>query len=464
MQFRTMNLSALIPADYNPRKELQPGDVSYENLRRSILEFGYVDPLIWNERTGRLVGGHQRLTVLRDLGWKEAEVSVIDLPEDKEKALNIALNKITGEWDMERLRHLLLDLSSGDIDVAITGFDQDEIKEIMQGLPDDTDITEDDFDPEKEAEAIVEPVTLLGDLYLLGDHRLLCDDSRSPATMECLMDGKLADLVCTDPPYNIAYDSLQHHRGRLGKKVGIDRRILNDDMPEDQYYTFLLAAFSAMFAVTKPGGPVYIWHADAHGYTNRRALADAGWLQKQNLIWVKNAFTLGRQDCQWQHESCLYGWKPGAGHYWCGEFNHGTVSDDEENLRKLSKPDLIRLVRRLKNDRCTTVIREDKPLASPLHPTVKPVALIARRIRNSTPPGKNTIVLDGFLGSGTTIVACEQLGRRAFGCELDPVYCDVIVKRWEEFTGKKAELLRREEGSPLEGEDLRGMVPVEAAG
>lgn len=400
MQFRTMKLADLVPADYNPRKALKPGDAQYEKLRRSLEEFGCVDPLVWNLRTGRIVGGHQRLTVLQDLGWTETEVSVVDLPEEKEKALNIALNKISGEWDMDRLRDLLVDLESADIDVTLTGFDTEELADILPKKQ-DSEPEEDGFDAAAEAAKIVEPVTRPGDLYLLGDHRLLCGETEDPAAMIRLMDGRLADLVWTDPPYNIDY---HNNRGE-----GLE----NDNLPPLEFQEMLTGAFSNIYQVTREGGCFYVSHADAGGHMFRAAIIASGFMLKQCLIWVKNSAVLSRQDYNWKHEPILYGWKPGEAHYFCQDYT------------------------------LTTVIEENRPNRNELHPTQKPIPLVGRMIRNSTPDRPGMLVLDGFGGSGTTLMACEQMGRACFTMEKDPVYCDVIVKRWEQFTGKKAEAIRQ---------------------
>jgi DNA modification methylase len=453
MQFRTMKLADLIPADYNPRKALKPGDREYEKLRRSLEEFGCVDPLVWNVRTGRIVGGHQRLTVMLDLGWTEAEVSVVDLPEEKEKALNIALNKISGEWDMDRLRELLVELEASDIDVTLTGFDTEELADI---LPKDQDREpeEDGFDAAAEAAKIVNPVTRPGDLYILGTHRLLCGESEDTRAMQLLMDGRLADLVWTDPPYNVDY---HNDRGE-----GIE----NDNLPTPLFQKMIDSAFRNLYLYTRQGGCFYISHSDVGGLIFRSALIASGFLMKQCLIWVKSGAVLGRQDYNWKHEPILYGWKPGRAHYFCMDYTLTTVIDEDVDVSKMKREDLVALVKEMRKCQATTVLREDRPLRNDLHPTQKPIPLVGRMIRNSTPNRPGVLVLDGFGGSGTTLMACEQMGRECFTMEKDPVYCDVIVKRWEQFTGGKAELIRSGigKGAPVKAEDLSGVVPVQAAG
>lgn len=453
MIFETMKLTDLVPAEYNPRKALRPGDREYEKLKRSLEEFGCVDPLIWNARTGRLVGGHQRFTVMRDLGWTEAQVSVVDLPEDKEKALNIALNKISGEWDMDRLRELLIELESVDVDVTLTGFDLEEITDIMPKA-EENEPQEDGFDAAAEAAKITRPVTEPGDLYILGEHRLLCGDSDDAGAMARLMDGRLADLVWTDPPYNVDY---HNDRGES---------LENDNLPPEVFQEMITAAFKNIFRHTREGGCFYVSHSDIGGVVFRSAIIEAGFLLKQCLIWVKSGAVLGRQDYNWKHEPILYGWKPGRAHYFCMDYSLTTVIDEDVDISKLKREELVALVKEMRKCQATTVLREDRPSRNPFHPTQKPVALVGRMIRNSTPNRPGILVLDGFGGSGTTMIACEQMGRTCTTMEKDPLYCDVIVKRWEQFTGRKAELLRggAGEGAAVEPKDLGEMIPGQAAG
>ncbi|MCK9362111.1 MAG: site-specific DNA-methyltransferase [Syntrophales bacterium] len=453
MQFRTMKFADLIPADYNPRKALKPGDREYEKLRRSLEEFGCVDPLVWNLRTGRIVGGHQRLTVMLDLGWTEGDVSVVDLPEEKEKALNIALNKISGEWDMDRLRELLVDLEASDLDVTLTGFDTEELADIMP-KDQDREPEEDGFDGEAEAAKIVDPVTRPGDLYLLGDHRLLCGETEDTRAMQYLMDGRLADLVWTDPPYNVDYHN--------DKGEGLE----NDNLPPEVFQKMIDSAFQNLYLYTRQGGCFYVSHSDVGGLTFRSALVASGFIMKQCLIWVKSGAVLGRQDYNWKHEPILYGWKPGRAHYFCMDYTLTTVIDEDVDVSKMKREDLVALVKELRKCQATTVIREDRPSRNALHPTQKPIPLVGRMIRNSTPNRQGVLILDGFGGSGTTLMSCEQMGRECFTMEKDPVYCDVIVKRWEQFTGRKVCLISAGvgEGAAVQAEDLGGVVPVQPPG
>lgn len=397
MEIKKISVQLINPAKYNPRKDLQPGDPEYEKLRRSIEEFGFIEPLVWNSRTGCLVGGHQRFKILLEQGATEVECSIVDLDEAKEKALNIALNKIGGDWDYHKLAELLEDIQLTGLDVELTGFDSAEIDKLMSSFLYELEPEEDDFNLEEELEKIEEPVTQKGDIWLLGKHRLLCGDATCMEDVNRLMNGKLANMVFTDPPYNVDY---------VGKTKDA-LKIKNDKMGNQQFYQFLLDSFSNMYAVTHPGGGIYICHADSEGINFRTAMVDAGWNLKQCIIWVKNTIVMGRQDYHWQHEPILYGWKPGQAHQWMGD-------------RKQS-----------------TVWEFDKPSRNVDHPTMKPLGILARGIKNSSKI--EGIVLDLFLGSGSTLIAAEQTGRICYGIELDPKYCDVIVRRWEENTGQKAE-------------------------
>ncbi len=377
----------LLPADYNPRKDLKPGDPEYEKLKRSLEQFGYVEPVIWNKATGRVVGGHQRLKVLIDLGITEVECVVVDLPEDKEKALNIALNKISGDWDRDKLALVIADLQGTDFDVSLTGFDPAEIDDLFKDTL-KSSVKDDDFDVEAE---LKEPaITRAGDVWTLGRHRLVCGDSTEAGTFDLLMGDRKANLVITDPPYNVNYE------GSAGK-------IQNDNMGNEAFYAFLLAAFQNTAAVMAEDASIYVFHADTEGLNFRRAFADAGFYLSGCCIWKKQSLVLGRSPYQWQHEPVLYGWKKGGKHQW--------YTGRKE----------------------TTIWEFDKPKKNGDHPTMKPVPLLAYPIMNSSM--SNTLVLDPFGGSGSTLIACEQTDRICFTIELDEKFCDVIVKRYIEQAG-----------------------------
>ena len=393
MQWQTLALEELRPAAYNPRKKLKPGDKEYEKIKNSIQEFGYVEPIIVNYDM-TVIGGHQRLTVLRDLGYTEAQCVVLHIEdENKVKALNIALNKITGAWNEQLLADLLVDLQSVDFNMDLTGFEAPEIEQLFSKVH-NKKIKEDDFDVDAELQK--PPVSKLGDLWLLGKHRVLCGDSTLPDTYTTLMEGARANMVLTDPPYNV---NVEESAGS----------IKNDNMPDEDFYKFLFAAFVNMEQSMASDASIYVFHADSKGLIFRRAFEDAGFYLSGCCIWKKNTLVLGRSPYQWQHEPCLFGWKKGGKHQW--------YSDRKQ----------------------TTIWEYDRPRASKEHPTMKPIALMAYPIQNSTM--SNCIVLDPFLGSGSTLLACEQTGRICYGVELDPKFVDVIVKRYLEAGGDPSEVL-----------------------
>jgi DNA modification methylase len=427
--YNELSLDDIKPANYNPRLDLQEGDPEFEKLKRSIEEFGFVEPLIVNSRTAVIVGGHQRYKALKALGYEKALCVLVDLTPEQEKALNIGLNKIGGDWDYIKLKELLQEIEDL-IDIGLTGFDEAEIDQLMRDYFEETDITEeDDFDAEAEADAIIDPISKIGDIWQLGDHRLLVGDATRQDHVLKLMNGAKADCVISDPPYNVDYE------GKTKDKLKIE----NDKMGNNEFLQFLVKTFSNWNAVMKPGAPFYIYHADTEGKNFRTAVELAGLDLKQILVWVKNTIVMGRQDHHWQHEPIIYGWKPGAAHFWYGDRNKSTVYDETEDLKKLSKKELLTIINDIKNNLITTVIREDKPNASRLHPTMKPLKLIRNNIQNSTRRGN--IILDTFLGSGSTLIAAEQLSRVCYGIEYDPIYADVICKRYEQYTQEKAVLI-----------------------
>ena len=406
MNIEKKNVKDLLPADYNPRKDLKPGDPEYEKLKRSIEQFGYVEPVIWNEKTGRVVGGHQRLKVLIDMGITEVDVVVVDMDTEKEKALNIALNKISGEWDTEKLALVIADLQGTDFDVSLTGFDPEELEDLFR---DDVKggVKEDDFDVE--AELKKPTFSKAGDLWMLGEHRLFCGDSTKPETFDLLMNGKKANLVVTDPPYNVDY------KGSAGK-------IKNDSMAEDQFEQFLLAAYQQMEAAMADDASIYVFHSDSHGLAFRKAFEEAGFYLSGCCIWKKQSLVLGRSPYQWQHEPVLFGWKKKGKHQWY-------------TGRKES-----------------TIWEFDKPKKNKDHPTMKPIALVSYPIMNSTMTG--CLVLDPFGGSGSTLIACEQTGRICYTVELDEKFCDVIVKRYIEQVGSSEDVTVLRDGLTYRFEEV----------
>lgn len=381
------NTADLLPADYNPRKDLKPGDAEYEKLKRSIEQFGYVEPVIWNQTTGRVVGGHQRLKVLMDMGMTEVDCVVVAMDEEKEKALNIALNKISGDWDKDKLALLIADLQGADFDVSLTGFEPAEIDALFKDTLKDG-VKDDDFDVG--AELAQPTMTKPSDVWTLGRHRLICGDSTKAETYDLLMGGTKANLVITDPPYNVNYE------GSAGK-------IKNDNMADEAFYNFLLDAYTQMHSAMADDASIYVFHADTEGLNFRRAFADAGFYLSGCCIWKKQSLVLGRSPYQWQHEPCLYGWKKNGKHQW--------YTGRKE----------------------TTIWEFDKPKKNGDHPTMKPIPLLAYPIMNSSM--SNSVVLDPFGGSGSTLIACEQTDRICYTVELDEKFCDVIVKRYIEQVG-----------------------------
>lgn len=387
MQWKTLSVDVLRPAAYNPRKKLKAGDKEYEKIKNSILEFGYVEPIIVNYDM-TVIGGHQRLTVLKDLGYTEVQCVEVHIEdENKVKALNIALNKITGAWNEQLLADLIVDLQSANFNTDFTGFEAPEIEQLFSKVH-NKDIQEDDFDVEEELQKPT--MSQLGDVWLLGRHRLICGDSTLPETYTRLMDGKRANLVLTDPPYNVDVEET------AGK-------IKNDNMSDEDFYKFLFAMFVNVEQNMEKDASIYVFHADSKGLIFRQAFHDAGFYLSGCCIWKKNALVLGRSPYQWQHEPCLFGWKLGGKHQW--------YSDRKQ----------------------TTIWEYDRPKSSKEHPTMKPVALMAYPIQNSCM--SNCIVLDPFLGSGSTLIACEETNRICYGIELDEKFADVIVRRYIEKVG-----------------------------
>lgn len=430
MKIIDLPIDELIPYENNPRNNAP----AVKAVAESIKQFGFKVPIVI-DKDNVIVAGHTRHQAALLLGLDSVPViKADDLNDEQVRAFRLADNKTAelAEWDDEKLNLELAKLS--DFDMTAFGFEE---------LDDSTKVKESDDDPEAMAAAIEEPTTKLGDIYQLGRHRLVCGDSTDKAVLEKLMDGEQADLLLTDPPYNVALGQDGGHALRPSEAKQLHRRtdgltIDNDSWKTDEeFIDFLVKAFKAATGELRAGAAFYIWYADTQALNFRRAAEKAGMQVRQNLIWVKSNFALGRQDYQWQHEPCLYGWKDGAAHYFTDSRTETTVFEDRVNINKLSKEEMKALLKELLADKIsTTVIHEDKPAKSVEHPTMKPLKLIARQIKNSTRRGEK--VLDIFGGSGSTLLACEQLGRNCYTGELDPKYCDVIIQRWENATGNKA--------------------------
>ena len=406
MEFKKLKINSLIPASYNPRKKLKPGDAEYEKIKNSITEFGYVDPIIVNSDM-TIIGGHQRWSVLKALGYDEVDCVVIEIDKTKEKALNIALNKVTGEWNKELLADLIKDLQSLDYDVSMTGFEPPEIDELFNDVH-SKETKEDDFDVDAELQNPT--ITKPGDVWQLGRHRLMCGDATLPEVFDTLLDGKKVNLVVTDPPYNVNYSS----------DAGT---IQNDNMADNDFYNFLFASYKNMANAMAEDASIYVFHADTEGLNFRKAFVDAGFYLSGVCIWAKQSLVLGRSPYQWKHEPILFGWKKNGKHKWFAD-------------RKQS-----------------TVWNFDRPKKSELHPTMKPIALVAYPILNSSMT--NGLVLDPFGGSGSTLIACEQTDRTCYTIEIDEKYADVIVKRYIEQIGNDENVYLVRNGEKIKYSDIR---------
>lgn len=405
MNLQRIPIEKLKPAKYNPRKDLKPGDPAYEKIKRSLNDYGYVDPVIWNEVTGNIVGGHQRQKILVAEGATEIDCVVVHIenPQD-EKAMNIALNKAVGEWEPVALADLLSELQTSGYDLGATGFDAAEVNDLFSQVH-DKDVADDDFDEDKavEAPAFVE----VGDIWLLGRHRLMCGDSTRAADVSLLMDGKKANLCITDPPYGCDYSG------------GTGMKIMNDTLKGKEFYEFLLSAMKNIYEHLADGGALYVFHSDAEKVNFYNAVVDAGFHYSTTCIWVKNSLVIGRMDYQMRHEPIIYAFKDTARHKFYGD-------------RKQ-----------------TTIWEFDRPTKSKLHPTTKSLPLIAYPMRNSSQ--ENGIVVDLFGGSGSTLMAAEQLNRTACLMEIDPIYASVIVRRYVSNAGSIADVRVIRQGQTLEG-------------
>lgn len=391
-----VNIDKLVPYANNARKH---SSEQINLIQSSLREFGFINPVIIDKEYS-IIAGHGRVLAAKKEGIKSIPcVKVEHLTEAQKKAYILADNRLAelSEWDEELLKIEIEELEGFDFDMELLGFDIDDFV-FDENYDVGSNADEDDYE---ESMPVISK-SKYGDIYQLGEHRLMCGDSTNIHDVKKLMNGIFADLLITDPPYNVDY-----HGGTSDKLT-----IKNDSMEDAKFRAFLTDAFNCADEVMKPGAVFYIWHADSEGFNFRAACKEAGWEVRQCLIWKKSSLVLGRQDYQWQHEPCLYGWKDGAGHLW--------VSDRKQ----------------------TTILEFEKPKRNDFHPTMKPVKLFDYQIRNNTK--EKDIVLDLFGGSGTAIISCEQNGRICNTMELDPCYVDVIIDRWEKFTGNKAVLLHRE--------------------
>ena len=419
-----MKLKDIKPNPNNPRVLR---DDKFQKLKQSIQEFPKMlslRPIVIDENNV-VLGGNMRLRALQDLGFTDLDDSWVkyanDLTEEEKKRFIIADNVAFGEWDWETLAN---DWDVADLEawgLEIPNFDEE---------PEQLEASEDDYDV---PEGGMETDIVIGDLFEIGEHRLLCGDSTDASDVAFLFDGKLADMVMTDPPYNVDYSSKNKMLNYSDKGNKIQDDIENDKMDDNLFDNFIFEFYKNFKDITKEGGSWYVWSPPGNTETKfRNQWNESGLLLKQCLVWVKNNFVLGRQDYQWKHESCLYGWKEGAAHYFIDDRTKKTVIEDELDYKKLSKSELLNILKEMLSDKIkTSVLKIDKPMRNDLHPTMKPILLLAPLIENSSRVGE--IVADGFLGSGSTMVAAHQLKRRCYGMELEPKYCAVIIDRMKKL-------------------------------
>lgn len=405
-EMQLVPIEKLVPYVNNARTH-SPEQIN--KLRSSLREFGFINPVIIDRDYG-VIAGHGRILAAKEEGIKEIPCVFADhLTEAQKKAYIIADNRMAMDagWDEELLRVEIEALQAEAFDLSLTGFDEKELADLFQ---EDSEVEDDDFDVDGE---LKEPaVTQMGDVWTLGRHRLVCGDSTKEETYEVLMQGQKANLVLTDPPYNVNYE------GAAGK-------IKNDNMAGDKFYQFLLDAFTNMEKVMANDASIYVFHADTEGLNFRKAFADAGFYLSGCCIWMKPSLVLGRSPYQWQHEPCLYGWKKKGKHQWYADRKQTTIWSFEKTKKNTD------------------------------HPTMKPIPLLAYPIKNSTM--SNTLVLDPFGGSGSTLIACEQTDRSCFTIELDEKFCDVIVKRYIEQVGSADDVSVLRDGKTYSYTDLCGI-------
>lgn len=402
-ELKLINIDELIPYANNARTHSKD---QINKLRSSLREFGFINPILI-DKDYNILAGHGRVMAAREEGIKEVPCVLVEhLTEAQKKAYILADNRLAMDagWDDELLALELENLKELDFDMDLTGFDAAEIDELFSNIH-DKDVQDDDFDVDAALEE--EPISKQGDIWLLGRHRLICGDSTKAEIYEKLMEGKKANLCVTDPPYNVNYTAGSEN----------ERTIKNDNMEDKKFYEFLLTAFKNVLDALDDGAAAYVFHADTEGLNFRKAFKDAGFHLANVCIWAKQSLVLGRSDYQWQHEPILYGWKPTGKHRW--------YSDRKQ----------------------TTIWNFDRPTKSELHPTMKPVPLVAYPIQNSSM--SNCIVLEPFAGSGSTLIACEQLERICYAIELDEKYADVIVKRYIEYVGSDEEVFLIRDGEKI---------------
>lgn len=419
------------PNTWNPKRK---DNKEYEKVKESVQVNGLTQPIFVRENDNgetkyEILDGEHRHRAAKELGLEYIYIYNEGVVDDNLARSLTLWHEVSVSMDEDMLRPLVMELNKAGVEIP---FNDLEVE--METEP---EVEEDDFDTEGALEDIVEPFTKKGDVIHLGEHRLLCGDSTSLEDTIKLMNGTHADCLITDPPYNVAVSNSQ------------GMTIQNDNMSSEDFIEFLDGAMSCASSALKKGGAFYVWFGDSEDVAFRQACNKNGLTVKQCLIWVKNSLNMGRQDYQWKHEPCLYGWKDGASHYFVDDRTQETVIEDKPNINKMDKNELKAYIRELwEGGIPTTIIRENKPFKNIDHPTMKPIKLIAREVRNSSRKGE--LVLDMFGGSGSTLIACEQLERKCYMMELDPKYCDVIIKRWQTLTGNSATVERDGQEIPFE--------------
>lgn len=390
LNIQKIKINKLIPAEYNPRKLLKSSDSEFKKIKRSIEKFGYVDPIIVNKDM-TIIGGHQRFNVIKELDYKEIDCVVLDISKEDEKALNIALNKISGSWDDEKIKALLKDLKDSDFEMSLTGFDESEINQILK-----KSLNEDEFNIEESLEK--ETISQNGDLWFLGRHRLICGDSTNNLTLDMLMENKKANVIITDPPYGVSYESKQVNKNKM-------QTLKNDDLNDEKLSFLLLESFKNGYNNLTDDGVIYIFHSDVKRHLFYDAMIKAKFKYSNTCYWIKNNASFGFADYRMKHEPVFYAFKGVESHKWYG------------------------------GRTCTTVWEFNTSHKNDLHPTMKPIELLSYPILNSSL--ENSIILDLFGGSGSTLIASEQTNRICYMCEIDEKYTDVIVNRYINFTNNK---------------------------
>lgn len=424
MNIIQVQTNQIIPYTDNPRKN----DDAVSIVKKSLKEFGFQQPLVL-DINNEIIVGHTRYSAAKKLGMTEIPCIYAEkLTDDQIKAYRIMDNKSAeySKWNNDLLTSEIIDLLNSDYDISYTGFSKKELEDMDINIDLD-DLASQGLSDEDEIPEIQEKyISQEGDVWMMDQHRLMCGDSTDKKSVAKLMNGDRADMVFTDPPYNVAVES------------ELAGTIMNDDMSQVEFRQFLDKTYKRYHENMKLGAVIYVAHSESERASFTQSFLDAGFKLAQNLIWNKSHAVISRQDYNWKHEPILYGWKQGAGHYYCQDFTQTTVIEDKPDYKNLEKKDLIKIIRKMSENFDETVINYDKPTRSELHPTMKPVGLVQRLIQNSSK--QDWLVLDLFGGAGSTLIASVKAKRKCYMMELDPKFADVIVNRWQKYTGKEAVL------------------------